>query len=264
MSRDRNLKTWRTALTVPILALGVLLAPAAMADDPVTELGEVCEAPDGDVIVYPINPLNEGEFLTALVHSGSYHGTTTTFANEMLAQALPGMSSPGQTSFFSVTRHYSDQEMAKVSSRRLEAVAPYLAGEPTVYRTRVVEHLLANWGHEQGSEVSFESVIPGGDGHLFEEYGSSLSYFKGGYSGQMSVLEIYQPGVSLDQVRDDLTRRKGMSGATIFQDKATDVYLAYSQYFQSTKEQLSPADAREGSLVAMRLAGQVAQNYSSR
>lgn len=264
MSRQRHNKAWLAVLAVPILAFGVVLAPNTLADDPVTELGEVCEAPDGDVIVYPVDPLNEGEFLTALVNSGAYHGATTTFANETLGRALPSMSGTGQTKFFSLTRHYSEPEMNKVANRRMEAVAPYLTDDPVVYHTRVVEHLLANWGHEQGEQVTFESVIPGVEGHLFDEYGSSLSYFKGGYSGQMSVLEVYRTGISLDQVRDDLTRRKGMSGATILQDKATDIYLAYSQYFQSDQEHLSPAKAHEGSLVAMRLAGQVAQNYSSR
>ena len=264
MSTKRHDKAWPTVLAVPILALGFAFPQVSLADDPVTELGEVCEAPDGDVVVLPVSPTNEGEFLTALVNNGGYHGATSTFANETLGRALPGMTKAGVTKFFSVVRYYSEPEMNKLANRRQEAIAPYLVEEPTVYHTRVIEHLLANWGHERGDQVTFESVIPGGEGHLFDEYGSSLSYFKGGYSGQMSVLEVYNSGVTLDQVRDDLTRRKGMSGATIFQDKATDIYLAYSQYFQSDAEHLAPADAREGSLVSMRLAGQVTQNYSSR
>jgi hypothetical protein len=264
MSKDCRSKAWLNLLAIPLLVAGLVAAPGALADDPVGELGETCEAPDGDVVVYIVNPNTEGEFLTALVHSGGFHGVTSTFANETIARALPGMTESNATTFFSVTRHYSDTEMAKVSGRREQALAPYLESEPTVYRTRVVEHLLANWGHERGGEVTFESVIPGGDGHLFDEYGSSLSYFKGGYSGQMSVLEVYRSGLSLDQVRDDLTRRKGMSGATIFQHKDSDTYLAYSQYFQTAPQQLSPASAKEGAKVAMRLAGQVAQNYSSR
>lgn len=240
---------------VAILAVG-LLPGTARADDPLYAVGSACSANYAQIATYEVSPENGREFVEAMVRSGPYHGTEASFANETIAQALPGATRPA--TFFSMARYHDSNGSTRVAMARTSAIAPYVNREPEYITALVVEHLIPNWGWARNGKVTFKQVIPGSEGHTFDHYDTTLSYFKSGYTGMVTILEFYKAGTDLDQVRNDLESRSGMAGATIFKDTANGRFIAYSEYFNAGKTATA-----EGTLSDRQVAV-VLQNYKAR
>ena len=240
---------------VAMLAAG-LLPTTARADDPLYAVGSACSANYAQIATYEVTPANERGFLHAMVKSGPYHGAEAAFVNETIAQAVPGSSQ--HATFFTMARYHDAKASNRVAMARSAAITPFVSREPDYIVAAVVEHLIPNWGWARNGKVTFKQVIPGAEGHTFDHYDTTLSYFKSGYTGMVSILEFYKAGTDLDQVRADLEARRGMSGATIFQDTASGRYLAYSEYFDAG------TTAQSQGTLSDRHVAVVVQNYKAR
>jgi hypothetical protein len=254
--RSRPYRAVDAWLCAAAFVVAALLATSARADDPLYGVAAASAAPYAKIATYEVTGSNEQSFLHAMVQSGAFHGREAAFANETIAQALPGSNQP--VTFFSMSRYHDTKAGDRVETLRTNAVAPFVAREPGYIHAAVVEHLIPNWGWARNGKVTFRQVIPGAEGHTFDNYDTTLTYFKSGYTGMVSILELYKPGTDLDQVRADLTSRRGMAGATIFQDQANGRYLAYSEYFDAGE-----TVARKSTL-AERHVAVVVQNYKAR
>lgn len=248
------------ALGLAVLALGG--ATVAFADDPVPAIIDQCTADDVVVALFEVQPGMASDFLNAMVASSHYHSNRAqraTVVNETISQGIVEEGRPER--FFAVTSMHNRKAVNAMKKDRNRAVANAVTRQPQYITAKVIEHLLANWGLEKGSAISFQRVTPSGhsDGPApTENYGTSLAFFKTGYAGQMSMLEKFKSGTSLDAVRADLTSRKGMSGASIYLDTETNTYYAYSEYFDLGATTLSDRN------VADRRFGPVVENFQAR
>lgn len=236
-----------------LVALGG--APAG-ADDPMTGITDTCTAPDVVLAKFEVRPAMSGEFMQAMLKSSHYHGQMPAMVQEVIAQSLSEPSAPSTA--FSVISMHNAAHVAQLAKSRNGELASMLSKDPEYVTAKVVEHQLANWGLAKGREVVFQRVTPYDHGDPFAQYVTSLAFFKTGYLGQMSMLEQWKPGTTLEQVRADLLKRRGMSGASIYLDEATNTYYAFSQYFNLAVSDVS------SSRVADRHVAQVVQSFRSR
>ena len=228
----------------------------ASADEPMYAIQASSDSTEVTIMTYDVGTDAESALVQALVQSGPYNRSEPSFTNETISQEISG--STDSTGFFSVATFQSAAAADKMANLRRSAVQSLAAREPI--RAKVVEHLLADWGWERGREVTFTRLVPGEPTRVFDDYTTTLAFFKSGYTGQMSMLEFFQPGVQLEEVRAALTARRGMSGATIYRDHATGNYVVFSEYFDTASARAAQATA----LVVERRVGQVTQNYAAR
>ncbi|MFY9823810.1 MAG: hypothetical protein WAM82_20690 [Thermoanaerobaculia bacterium] len=238
-------------------ALGWVVAPA-WADYPLYGIAQTVNAPTVVVSTFNVDPSSTAALIDDLVQSGPYNRGGGGLMDETISQGIADGGKPMDV--FSVSIFQSSNAAESATTLRKSVLRTAQTREPAYIQATVVEHLLANWGWERGQQVQFLRVVPGKPTNIYDNYGSSLAFFKSGYTGQMSMLEFFQPGASLDAVRAELTKRSGMSGASIYRDEATGNYIVYSQYFDTA----SALAAQSDSLVADRRMGQVTQNYRAR
>lgn len=249
----------RVAVFLALAAGPIVSVVPVSADDPLYGIEPTVSSGEVVISTYSSSDKDGGTALVAaLVQTGPYNRGNPAFTNETISQ---GYSKDLQTAeVFSVST-FQSPEVADTASRARKAALPaILSGDPVSIKATVVEHLLANWGWERGGEVTFTRVVPGKPTRIYDEYNTTLAFFKSGYTGQMSMLEFFQPGATLEAVRGELTARRGMSGASIYREKATGNYIAYSEYFDTA----SALASKSASLVVERRMGQVQQNYSAR
>jgi hypothetical protein len=242
---------------IAMAAFGLAAAPV-WADDPLYGIAQTVDAPTVVISTFNVDPGSTAALIDDLVQSGPYNRGTAGLMDETISQGLTDGAKPMDV--FSVSIFQSENAAESATTLRKKVLRTAQTREPAYIKATVIEHLLADWGWERGQEVKFLRVVPGKPTKIYDEYGSTLAFFKSGYTGQMSMLEFFQPGASLDAVRAELTRRSGMSGASIYRDDTTGSFIAYSQYFNTA----SALASRSDSLVADRRMGQVTQNYRAR
>jgi hypothetical protein len=241
-----------------LATLAVAMAPAC-ADDPLYGIDESVQS--RQVVITTVSnadPLTVPALLEDFVRSGPYNRGISGFADETISQGISEGGKP--IDVFSVSIFQSAAAADKATDLRKSALSAAPGRDQGYIKAAVIEHLVANWGWERGKEVKFIRLEPGKPTKVYDEYNSTLSFFKSGYTGQMSMLEFFQPSATLEGVRAELTARVGMSGASIYRDEATGNFIAYSEYFNTA----SALKNRSASLVADRRMGQVTQNYRAR
>jgi hypothetical protein len=262
--------TWKRSS--PILAalllaaIGVVLGgqPLAAAEPAAYELFEDQTAPAATLVIYTVPTSEEVNFLQALVDSGGYVSQPG-FANERVIRSLSPRE-PDSVTYYVLTRHYSDKGMEHTLAKRQAELYGHVSGESTVVPVTLEEHQIPNWGLERNSAVAFTRIAPSEDTSLLNEYGTSLSFFKYGYTGQTALIRTFPPGTSLDDVRQTLFADKGLDGASIFRNPADGTFVVYGEYFESSPQyansQLTVAST-SGSLSGAEL-GVVVENYKAR
>ncbi|MGH9349897.1 MAG: hypothetical protein ACRD26_21815 [Vicinamibacterales bacterium] len=279
--------------------LGACLAVAALpawvalghADDPVYWMEAIASASHVTVTMYQTRPGAQVEFVSEMVTSGPFSRMLSGFANEKIVQGLPSADTrltsrtPGTSAarsaagadggsdvyssseLFAITRYHDEATAERVDAERDDALRPYLASPPVRVAATVVEHLVPDWGWERGVPPR---VIPLAGRvamqQVFGRDGTCLGFFKAGYTGQIGLLEFFDPGVTIDAARKVLAERAGMSGSSLMKDRMTGRLLAYSEFFrapeQVRRQRLDHlAVAKEASGAS---AGVVVENYFSR
>jgi hypothetical protein len=100
------------------------------------------------------------------------------------------------------------------------------------------------------------------DQEIFKRSISSLSFFKSGYTGQVGMIEFVPPSTPLSEIRDQLAKRLGLSGASIF---TTPSGLAvYSEYFKTPAAAAGQTLTSSATDISGAQAAVVVQNYVSR
>lgn len=250
-------------------AAGALLlaAAAAQAYDPVPALRNLYGAPHAVVWLLQVKDGKDGAFVDTMVKAGPYSKLLSGFANEKLLSPLPAQN--GTRVYVCFDRYYDKGTAEYVEPARLDAVKPYLAAPPVRIELTLVEHLLANWGWEHGTKQSVLRAEAFRNDEIFERQISSLSFFKSGYVGQVGMLELFDGAASLDEVRQKISQRVGMSGASIYRIESAGGkprYAAYSEFFRAPKDVAAQAakSIRLNDMPAGAIAGVVVQNYMAR
>ena len=243
-----------------------LLSQPARAYDPTPVLKNLYGAKVAVLEVYSVQAGKETDFLGAMVAAGPYNKLLTGFVNERILQSLPARNG-GAVIFTSVGRYLDPSTAEVVEGARSAAVAPYLTSSPVRMQVSLVEHILGNWGWENGSKPETVRAVGYTNDRIFRENISSLSFFKAGYVGQVGMLEVFPQGTSLDDVRSAVSARTALSGASIFSIAGKNQYVVYSEFFHapaaakttSFRFSESPTPAVTGAQ-----AGVVVQNYVPR
>lgn len=250
------------------LALCVLvagIATPAFGAEPTAELEEDSTATLAGLSVYTVVEPNEVEFLQALVENSGYVGFQPGFANERVIRSLAN-DTPGEVTYLVLTRHYSRYGMYRTLEKRDAAVLPFLTQSPEYVPMELEEHQVPNWGWERSQPVSFTRIGPGGNPAVFNEYGTSLSFFKYGYTGQTAVVKAFPSSATLDDVQQALFAESGLAGASIFRNSIDDSLVVYAEYFETPASYASArlsVDA-SGDSYSGAEAGVVVENYKAR
>jgi hypothetical protein len=228
-----------------------------------------------------VKPGREAAFIGAMVDSGPYSKLMAGFANEKLLEPLPaqqvtathvadkGVPQDAALLYLSFSRYYDKGTAQYVEPERLRGIESELQRPATRLQLTLIEHALADWGWEKGSAQSVLSTQPLQNDEIFQKNISSLSFFKAGYVGQVGMVEFFEPGTELAEVRAAVTARSGLSGASIYQVEGQDAdkerYVAYSEFFRAPPE-LAELRLRVGpdKVPAGGIAGVVVQNYMPR
>lgn len=254
-----------------LMALGVVAVLLALSTgvargaEPDYEIEEDTTATLAGLSIYRVNLAQEQSFLEALVANGGYTGSQPGFANERVVRSLADGGSDTIT-YFVMTRHYSRAGMAETLEQRRKALYPYLTESSYYVPMTLAEHQVPDWGWERGSGVSFTRVVPDNGAALLEEYGTSLTFFKYGYTGQTAVVRAYSSATTLDEVRAALQVEEGLAGASIFQNPTDDSYLVYGEFFETPLSYRSGELklASTGSSLSGTEIGVVVENYRAR
>jgi hypothetical protein len=209
-----------------------LTVKEAKAYDPAPVLKNLYGAKVAVLEVYRVKASNEGNFLNAMVASGPYNKLLTGFVNERILQSLPATNN-GNIVFTTVARYMDATTADVVQGMRSQAVNPFLAEAPVRMQVSLVEHILGNWGWENGGKQMTISAVGYTNDRIFRENISSLSFFKAGYVGQVGMLEVFPEGTSLEDVRTAVTARPALSGASIFTIAGKKQYAVYSEFFHA-------------------------------
>ena len=251
------------------------------ADEPEQYEMASVRAPQVMFSVYEVIPGKEVEFLDLMVKTGPYNIMSSVVANEKILQPLPAS---GKTIFFSVSRHYDRATTETIQRDRVAALRPLLVRDPVEMHATLVEHLLADWGWERGTQSSFlrvsekdwgkgvqsssTNVRSASTDDIFKKFLSSLAFFKSGYCGQVGMLEFYPAGTSVEQIRSEVGSRNGFSGASIFSLGKKKGFAVYGEFFKgpagAEKQSLVSQAKAKGSAIFGSQAGMVVQNYRPR
>jgi len=231
------------------------------AHDPKPVLRSIYAAPFAVITLYEVKPGSQEDFVNAMVSSGPYNRVLYGFANERILQTIPGSKGESAT-FISFARYYDKTTADFVDSQRNPVISPLLQKASVRIDATLIEHELADWGWEKGTDQAVLHVRPLENEEIFKRNVSSLSFFKSGYTGQVGLIEILPVNTQLAEVREGLSSRRGLSGASIF--STASGLVVYSEYFKTpaaaASQKLSAADSRlSGAQAAV-----VVQNYVAR
>ena len=248
------------------LVTTLTLKQQALAYDPTPVLKNLYGAKVAVLEIYQVKAGKETDFLGAMVASGPYNKLLTGFVNERILQSLP--SADGTAVVFTSVGRYLDPTTAEVvQGLRSPAIDEYLTTAPVRMQVSLVEHILGNWGWENGSRQMTVRAVGYTNDKIFRENISSLSFFKSGYVGQVGMLEVFPDGTTLDDVRATVSARPALSGASIFSLAGKNQYAVYSEFFHA------PATVKKAAFrfpespvpaVTGAQAGVVVQNYVPR
>jgi hypothetical protein len=254
----------RTKVVFSIVCLSILLITGSVtqlrAHDPKPVLRSIYAAPMAVITFYQVKPGSEENFINAMVSSGPYNRVLYGFANERILQTVSA--SKEETNFISFARYYDKATADFIDTQRNPAIAAFLQKAPLRVDGNLIEHELADWGWEKGTEQSVLHIRPLMNEDIFRRNISSLSFFKAGYTGQVGMVEVLPANQQLAEIRDNLGSRRGLSGASIFSTGSG--LIVYSEYFKTPADaaarRVSIADSNiNGAQVAV-----VVQNYVAR
>jgi hypothetical protein len=241
----------------------VTAVPSAQAYDPVPALRNLYGAPHAVIWLMQVKPGRETDFVNAMVSTGPYNKLLSGFASEKLLEPLPA--ADGTTLYICFSRYYDKGTSQFVEPERLAAVQALLSAPPQRLELSLVEHLLANWGWERGSDQKVMRAEAFKNDEIFQRNISSLSFFKAGYVGQVGMMEFFDSGAAVESIRNTASSRTGLSGASIYKIDGQDRYVVYSEFFKA------PQDIAErqlhfspGAIPVGQYAGVVSQNYIPR
>ena len=252
-----------------VLGLCCIAAPPLVADDPMPDILNEASTPWTLFTLYTVNIDAEFDFLDALVLSGPYEGETPGFATEKIVRGETDRGD-GTVTYLTITRHFDPRAMDVAEEGRRKAVAPYLEGEPFDVRGRTVEHIVPSWGLERSTEIQTFRLAGRELRNDLNQYGRTLTFFKTGYTGQLSSFQVFEPGAELGKVRSEIARVRGLSGASILRDPESEAFVVYVEYFETPEGRLEgrlrmPSGTRgAGKLPTGHMAGVVVQNYKAR
>jgi hypothetical protein len=245
------------------LVTTITLKQPALAYDPTPVLKNLYGAKVGVLEIYRVRAGKETDFLGAMVGSGPYNKLLTGFVNERILQSLP--SADGTTVVFTTVGRYLDPTTADVvQGLRSPSINAYLEAAPVRIQVSLVEHILGNWGWENGSRQMTVRAVGYTNDKIFRENISSLSFFKSGYVGQVGMLEMFPEGATLEEVRATVSARPALSGASIFSFAGKGQYAVYSEFFHAPAFAKTSAFQFPESTVTGAQAGVVVQNYVPR
>jgi len=254
----------KTKVVFSIVCLSIVLITGSVtrlsAHDPKPVLRSIYAAPTAVITFYQVKTGSEENFINAMVSSGPYNRVLYGFANERILQTIS--ESKEETNFISLARYYDKATADFVDAQRNPAISTFLQKEPVRVDASLIEHELADWGWEKGTEQTVLHIRPLVNEDIFTRNISSLSFFKAGYTGQVGMVEILPANKQLTEIRDSLSSRRGLSGASIF--STASGMVVYSEYFKTPAE----AAARRVSIVDSKANGAqvavVVQNYVAR
>jgi hypothetical protein len=244
-----------------LLLLTLASVQPLQGHDPKPVLRSIYAAPLAVITIYQVKPGSQDEFVNAMVSSGPYNRVLYGFANERILQAV---SSPkeGAVSFISFARYYDKATADFVDAQRNPAISSFLQENPLRLDATLIEHELADWGWEKGTDQAVLHVRPLENEEIFQRNVTSLSFFKSGYTGQVGFLEVLPSGIQLADIRASLSLRRGLSGASVF--STTSGVLVYSEYFKTPTGAAAQKLIESASGLAGGQAAVVVQNYVAR
>ncbi len=242
----------------------------AMPDEPEMEMQPALMSSVGVITVYNVESRQEANFLDAVIKGGAFHFPYPGFTNERILQPLPGTADKGGY-YISIGRYLDTESAFRVEQSKNAAIKSAVAAksEPVSYTVRLVEHLLADWGWEKGRTPNVMSLTPSSDSRkfvndVFRQKLSSLAFFKIGYTGQVGILDFFGKEKTIEQVRQEISRREWLTGASIYETEDKEL-IVYSEYFSTPRTAAAQklSSSSNGKLTGNQ-AGRVVQNYMSR
>lgn len=254
------------------------LATSALADEPEWEMIIDVGAPGMTVGCYEVLAEREVDFLDSVVRSGGYVGSQPGFAVEKVVRSLAGPQD-GVVRYWVVTRHYDRANMSATLEIRRQVLSKMVVSPPQSVHTSVMRHRVANWGFERSEDIEFTAVAPGAlvviepDTYtavtsaaqsrkpaVFREYGTTLTFFKYGYTGQIARIEAL-PVSGVGPAEQRTLDQEGMSGVSFGQTDEGSV-VSYAEFFSSPQDLARQAVASSGD--CMSGFGTVVLNYRER
>ncbi len=255
--KDQQKWSGLAILMASILLLVGLSAPMAVADEPEWEMEVDMKAPNLNIATYDVKADNEVDFMEAVMHSGGYVGKQPGFSVEKVVRSVDGPVD-GVVRFWVVTRHYNVRAMEMAQEERDQAVAPYIASQPKSFATTINNHQVSNWGLERHEKVEFTKAATMTRSSVFDEYGTSLAFFKYGYTGQLAWIQEHSE-TAQKAAEGKVLQHEGLSGVSVA--KAADgPVVTYAEFF-ATPETLSRQAKASGGISGI---GTVVLNYRER
>lgn len=257
-------------MSLVLIVTAVSTITYAFPDEPVYEMQPALLSTHGVITVYDVDSRQEADFLDAVIKGGAFHMPYPGFTNERILQPLSTTADKGGM-YISIGRYLDEESAFRVEQNKNAAIKSAVSTrrEPVVYTVRLVEHLLADWGWEKGKTANIVSFTPSSDSRklvtdVFRQKLSSLAFFKIGYTGQVGMLDFFPKTKTVEQVREELSKREWLTGASIYETESKEL-IVYSEYFSTPK---AAADQKltsneDGKLSGYQ-AGRVVQNYMSR
>lgn len=226
-------KKWFGGAVMTLLAAALLVvsfAPIAVADEPEFEMEIDLRATNMTIGTYDVSAKDEIDFLEAITGTGGYVGKQPGFAVEKVIRSLDG-AVDGTIRFWVATRHYNRAAMEIAQEERNGAVAPFLTHLPEIHHTRISEHRVANWGLERKQQVNFTRAAPMATGaQVFEEYGTTLAFFKYGYTGQIGWVQEHEASRGPQAAKAAVLSYDGLSGMSMAKTDNGKT-LTYAEFF---------------------------------
>jgi hypothetical protein len=241
----------------------------ALPDEAAMEMQPALFSTVGVITIYDVDSRQEVDFLDAVIKGGAFHHPYPGFTNERILQPLSTTADKG--GFYISIGRYLDRESAfRVEQSKNAAIRSAVPArrEPVSYTVRLVEHLLADWGWEKGRTANILSITPSSGARelksdVFKQKLSSLAFFKIGYTGQVGMLDFFGKDKTVEQVRQEMSKREWMTGASIYETEDKEL-IVYSEYFSTPKtaaeQKLTSSDGKLSGYQA----GRVVQNYMTR
>lgn len=255
-------KTWFGDAVAAAFAAALLVlffAPIAVADEPGWEMELDLRANNLTLGTYDVRAENEVDFLEAITGTGGYVGKQPGFSVEKVIRSLDG-AVDGTIRFWVATRHYNRAAMEIAQEERNAAVAPFLSQLPEIHHTEIAEHRVANWGLERHEPVSFTSAQPmAAEPQVFEEYGTTLAFFKYGYTGQIGWVQEHEADRNPQAAKAAVLSYDGLSGMSMTRTDSGRT-VTYAEFF-ATPEGAKQLTKTAGGVSGL---GTVILNYRER
>jgi hypothetical protein len=241
----------------------------AVPDEAASEMQPALLSTIGVISIYDVDSRQEANFLDAVVKGGAFHYPYPGFTNERILQPLAATADKGGY-YISIGRYLDSESAFRVEQSKNAAIKSAVAArrEPVIYTVRLVEHLLADWGWEKGKTANIMSLTPSSDSRkfmtdVFRQKLSSLAFFKIGYTGQVGMLDFFGKDKTVEQVRQEMSKRQWMTGASIYETEDKEL-IVYSEYFSTPKSAAEQKLTSSDGKLSGYQAGRVVQNYMSR